>query len=100
MYKEQHTSILRPPAGKKNHPWRVEDTESRTSRMRSRWTWFSEGTAMLHTDPSWVLLRSPRDESWTVLHAGVVLGCSLTKDQACAFPFIHATEEHRVTRIR
>ena len=94
MYKTRHDSIMRPPQGKKNMPWRVADTETVYDRIAGKWSLFRDEHGMvisghLKSDPTWLFAlrhRGDHTSTWMLWHAGELQGCFGTREQALYYP--------------
>ena len=95
MYKTRHDSIMRPPAGKKNRPWRTDDTTTKYDRIAGRWSLLRDQhgmvvTGFLKSDPTWVFTyvhRADHTSTWQLWHRGELQGCFGTREQALYYPF-------------
>jgi hypothetical protein len=85
--KREHTSMLRPPLGKKHMPPRVADPVTRHDSMFRAYDWHLEaGWAMLRSTPTVILAYDPHNPDpyacWTVMYGGVQLKSGLSREQA------------------
>lgn len=70
-------SIMRPPVGHKNMPWRVSDAPTaadRTKELLERFTWLENGSGVYKANPMIVLMYDTRAVSYKILVGGRLVG--------------------------